>query len=56
LLTASTPVIAVHPLAKTLSRIQSGRSDVPIGNRGGAMMGDGCPPAANDRMSPMAMT
>src|ERR1035438_5846181 len=47
--TASTPVIAVHPLANTFARSQRVRSDALAGRRGGATIGTGWPPEAMAR-------
>ena len=51
LLTASTPVIAVQPLEKALSRSQSVTACVAAGGAGSAISGAGCPPGARTRKS-----
>ncbi len=54
LLTASTPVIAVHPLAKAFTMSQTERFSVGIGAGGGATTGTGCPPCVAVWKSPIA--
>jgi hypothetical protein len=54
--TASTPVMAVHPLAKTLARSQRLSIDALTGRRGGATIGTGWPPAAKTRTAPTMIT
>ena len=55
LLTASTPVIAVHPLAKTFSKSHSVTASVMAGGGGSAVTGTGCPPLMATRTSPPTM-
>jgi hypothetical protein len=54
LLTASTPVIAVQPLANARSRIQSVTASLGGGSGGGGRTGTGAPPAAIVRTTPSA--
>ena len=56
LLTASTPVMAVHPLAKTFINSQSVSTPVAGGNAGGATTGIGCPPVRIACKEPRPMT
>ena len=44
LLTASTPVMAVHPLAKAFSSSQADTAAVAAAGAGGEITGAGCPP------------
>ncbi len=53
LLTASTPVIAVHPLANDLSSSQPLSPTVATGNGGGGTTGVGCPPEASAFVIPI---
>ena len=46
--TASTPVMAVQPLAKARTRIQAPIASVGSGSAGGATTDIGCPPLATD--------
>ncbi len=55
LLTASTPVIAVQPLANARSSSQMPRASVAAPRWGGATTGMGCPPAASVLMTPRAI-
>ena len=54
--TASTPVMAVHPLAKTLARTQRVSIDALTGRCGGSTTGTGRPPAAKARTAPTMIT
>jgi hypothetical protein len=54
--TASTPVIAVQPLAKTLASTQSESIDALMGRCGGSTMAAGWPCAAMARKAPTAIT
>ena len=56
LLTASTPVIAVQPLAKERNRIQALMVSVPFGTGGGGWAGCGSPPLNQARIRPTAIT
>src|SRR5260370_30235421 len=49
LLTASTPVSAVHPLAKTFSKSQNVTASVMAGGGGGGGKGRGGPPPKGNR-------
>ena len=54
LLTASTPVIAVQPLPKLLASIHKvGAATAAGGGTGGATTGEGWPPSARARPTPM---
>ena len=55
LLTASTPVIAVQPLAKLCSSSHVVTTVCGAGGRGGATTGTGCPPLAKLRTTPIAI-
>src|SRR6202011_3694999 len=52
LLTASTPVIAVHPLAKDRIRSQNVTALVGLITAGGGTIAAGCPPLASERKTP----
>jgi hypothetical protein len=54
--TASTPVMAVHPLAKTLARSQRESIDALTGRRGSATIEIGWPPAATARTASTTIT
>ncbi len=54
--TASTPVMAVHPLANTLARSQRESIDALTGRCGGSTIGIGWPPAARARTAPTRIT
>jgi hypothetical protein len=54
--TASTPVIAVQPLAKTLSNSQRVNKDAVAGSFGGITIGVGCPSDARTRTAPTTST
>ena len=56
LLTASTPVIAVQPLAKTFRISQRPTMAVAAGRCGGATTGAGCPPLNSTFATPTTMT
>ena len=56
LLTASTPVIAVQPLAKARSNSHVDAVVALNTGAGGATTGDGCPPCARVLTSPMSIT
>src|SRR3954471_2662280 len=56
LLTASTPVMAVHPLANARIRIQRLAAMAGAGWGAGGSIGTGLPPARIDLISPMART
>ena len=56
LLTASTPVMAVQPLAKARIAIQRLPAIAGAGSGGGVTTGAGCPPAAIALITPMAST
>src|ERR1700684_2211925 len=57
LLTASTPVIAVHPFENTWSNSHMLAVDtVAAAGVGGATTGTGWPPAKTDLVTPMAIT
>ncbi len=56
LLTASTPVIAVHPLANDRISSQNDAATGVAGNSGGATTGSGRPPDAKVLTTPMAST
>ncbi len=56
LLTASTPVIAVHPLANARIRSQKLAPVVATGKVGGANIAAGAPLEATDRARPNAIT
>jgi hypothetical protein len=54
--TASTPVIAVHPLANARSSSHGPAAWTAGGSTGGAMTGAGWPPPANAFASPITIT
>ena len=54
LLTASTPVIAVHPLANARTMIHAPTASVGAAAAGGATTAAGCPPLATTRATPTA--
>ena len=56
LLTASTPVIAVQPLAKTFKTSHRLIAAVAAGRCGGATTGAGCPWPISARTAPTKMT
>src|SRR5882757_4310586 len=55
LLTASTPVMAVQPLANAFSRSQRPTASVGGGIGGGGTIGTGCPTAKSDFATPTPM-
>ena len=54
--TASTPVMAVHPLAKTFASSQRESIDPLTGRCGGSTIGTGWPSAAKARTAPTTIT